>query len=143
MKAKIKYLVQISLNPPNPESLSSLPTFLGYGSPKNVKEGIVIPCDSLISFDSSLNQEASYTQGEVVKHENITSNFSPSSPIHLNADFKSNLVKDILSPSIVSHDPPMSHELIITISSNYQEGQVFNGVSGDQRIFYIFCDDYI
>jgi len=69
---------------------------------------------------------------------------SPSSPIQdLNAVFESNLVNDILSPSVVSHDPPMSHELVITISSNDKECQVCNGFIGDQMICDIFCDDYV
>jgi len=104
-----------------------------------VKERIVILFNSLIYFDPSSNREASYTQGEVGEHENITSNLSPSSPIQdLNADFESNLINGILSLSVVSHDPTMSHELVIKISSNYQEGKVFNGVSGDQTICNLF-----
>ena len=37
----------------------------------------------------------------------------------------------------------MSHELVITISSNYKECQVSNGFIGDQMICDIFCDDYV
>jgi len=46
MKAKLKYLVHISLNPSEYESFEILPIYTDYGALKSPIEEVIVPSDS-------------------------------------------------------------------------------------------------
>lgn len=130
--------------------------FLSYGALKISKEESVVPCDSSYSSKSLLNQTTPCTQVVIGKHENQFVNLSPSSPIQdLNTNFnrESDWINDIVSSWHISfppsdipydpHDPPLSHKPVITVSSDSQEDQVQDEVSGDQEPCDIFHNDYV
>jgi len=109
MKEKFQYLVNIYLNAPKSESLTSLPAFLGHGALKVSKEESNVSCDSSSSLIPLLNESPPCTNVVDGKIEDpiIDTISCPSSPHNQNLNsclnIESNIIYDIASSKYISY----------------------------------------